>query len=308
MDPFAVPEQAIRAFEWLNDSRVTVHDLVGTLRPFLPPERFQHIHPLCAAVKVHHGDGCIDFAVRQLRSQIPSQPDGRVQVCFAGLVEFVVPVFQRRQLEWVFFAGPRTPGRKLRGAVHDTNPPPKPSPWPRGTEMPPPIEDTEAQIVLENLRQLTARLRVWSDEMQLSGISRAVARYDLNRPYANDLATRRTQIRNFIFTRHTHPARLVDLAELLHVSESRAGHAVKEACGQTFSKLINEARLRTASGLLQHTNLSVLEVALRSGFEEVSHFHRCFRARFKTTPLQYRKLSESGRSSTQESQRHGEGV
>jgi AraC-like DNA-binding protein len=303
-DPFAVPEQAIQAFERLSDTRVSVHDLVGTLTPFLPPERFRHVHPLCAAVKVHHSESCIDFGIRRLRREISSQPEGRVQVCFAGLVEFVVPVFQKRQLEWVFFAGPRTPGRKLRNAVRDTNTLPKPSPWPAGTAMPPPIDDPEAQVILENLRQLAARLRVWSGEMQSSGISREAARIESSRPYTDDLATRRAQIRNFIFTRHTHPAHLADLAELLHLSESRAGHAVKESCGQTFSKLINEARLRTASGLLQHTSLSVLEVALRSGFEEISHFHRCFRARFKTTPLQYRKQSES--TFTAETQRRRE--
>jgi AraC-like DNA-binding protein len=302
MDPFSVPEQAIQAFERLSDTRVSVHDLVGTLIPFLPPERFRHIHPLCAAVKVHHGESCIDFSIRRLRREISSQPDGRVQVCFAGLVEFVVPVFQRRQLEWVFFAGPRTPGRKLRNAVRDTNPLPKPSPWPAGTAMPPPIDDAEAQTILENLRQLAARLRVWSTEMQTSGASYKTPGLDA---FSDDLATRRARIRYFISTRHTNPARLADLAELLHLSESRAGHAVKEACGQTFSKLINEARLRTASGLLQHTNLSVLEIALRSGFEEISHFHRCFRARFKTTPLQYRKQSESARTATTEIQREG---
>ena len=86
--------------------------------------------------------------------------------------------------------------------------------------------------------------------------------------------------------------RLQDLAEVLHLSESRAGHAVKEACGETFLKLLTEARLRTAANLLHHTNLSILDVALRSGFGEISHFHRSFRERFKTSPLKYRKLCE----------------
>src|SRR5471030_306209 len=96
MDVFAVPEKAIEAFEALTHTRVTVHDLRGTLRPFLPPERFQHMHPLCCAVKVRHSDSCIAWGVTQLRREISAAPDGRIQVCFAGLVEAVVPVFERR--------------------------------------------------------------------------------------------------------------------------------------------------------------------------------------------------------------------
>src|SRR5476649_1667770 len=140
MDVFVIPERAIEAFESLTQTRVTVHDLRGRLRPFLPPERFQHVHPLCAAVKVRNGDACVDFSVTRLRREISSTPEGRVQVCFAGLVEFVVPVFERKQLEWVLFAGPRTPGI-LAGAVRDGAPPPRVSPWTPGAQMPPPIDD-----------------------------------------------------------------------------------------------------------------------------------------------------------------------
>ena len=47
--------------------------------------------------------------------------------------------------------------------------------------------------------------------------------------------------------------------------------------------------------LLNHTALPILDVALRSGFGEISHFHRSFRERFKMTPLKYRKQCEAAR-------------
>ena len=291
MDKFAVPEQAIEAFERLTQTRVTVHDLRGSLMPFLPPERGAHIHPLCAAMKVNHSEACVNFDVRRLRREISGLPDGRVNVCFAGIVEFVVPVFQAHELEWIFFAGPRSAGSKLSIAARDTQAMPGKSPWPRGTAPAKPIDDDEAQTVLENLRQLAARLRIWSTEMAVVGTDSPFHRGQFH----DDMATRRSLIRSFIHSRHTQPVRLEDLAEVLHLSESRAGHAVKEACGKTFLKLLVEARLRTAAGLLQHTNVSILDTALRSGFGEISHFHRSFRERFKMTPLQYRKQSESAR-------------
>jgi len=262
----------------------------ATLWPFLPPERFQHAHPLCQAVKVFHADRCVEFGITQLRRDLAARPEGRVQVCFAGLVEVVVPVFRRGALEWVLFAGPRRPGRDLRDVVRDTQPPPSRTVWPKRTVLPEPAGEAEAQTLLEALRQLAARLERWDAERERSG----ARTHDTPRKdsFPDALASRLALIRRFVQNRHTHPVRLADLAETLRLSESRAAHAVKEVTGRTFIELLTEARLRTAANLLLHTSLPVLDVSLRSGFGEVSHFHRSFRRRFNVTPLKYRKRSE----------------
>jgi len=59
-------------------------------------------------------------------------------------------------------------------------------------------------------------------------------------------------------------------------------------CGMNFARLLAEARLGTAAWLLRHSGLPVVEVALASGFGDVSHFHACFRKRFGATPRRYR--------------------
>ncbi len=110
--------------------------------------------------------------------------------------------------------------------------------------------------------------------------------------FSDDVARRRAVIRRFIHDSHTAPIGLADLAERLNLSAGRAAHVTREVCGRTFVDLLTEGRLRTAANLLRHTNLSVLEVALRSGFGAASQFHRAFRRRFKSTPLQYRKKTE----------------
>jgi len=75
-------------------------------------------------------------------------------------------------------------------------------------------------------------------------------------------------------------------------SESRAGHAVREACGASFIELLAETRLKTAAGLLRYSNLPVVDVAERSGFGDLSHFHQAFRKRYRMTPHKYRRKFE----------------
>jgi len=292
MESFSIPEAALAAYENLSRLRVTVHDLEGTLWPFLPPERFQHMHPLCVAVKVRHDRACVDFGVKRLRREIPTQPHGRVQVCHAGLVELVAPVFREGRLVWVLFAGPRRAGN-LPNAVRDTTPPPARTPWARGTPLPTPLDEAEAQALLEALRQLAARLRLWREELEGTGLApKQLGPNEINAP-PDALATRRAQVLRFIQLRHTQQVRLADLAKLLHLSETRAGHAVREACGESFVKLLLEARLRTAAGVLRHTSAPVPEAALRAGFGDLSYFHRAFRKRFGKTPRQYCRGAET---------------
>jgi AraC-like DNA-binding protein len=95
-------------------------------------------------------------------------------------------------------------------------------------------------------------------------------------------------IHRFVQVHHQRPALLEELAAELRMSASRTSHVVRETCGMSFRELLIEARLNTAMGLLRATNLSVLEVSIRSGFPEIAHFHRMFRNRVGTTPRQYR--------------------
>ncbi len=91
---------------------------------------------------------------------------------------------------------------------------------------------------------------------------------------------------------HTKPIGMADVANLLHLSESRAGHAVMQVCGRSFMELVLDARLRTAAGLLQNTNLPVSDIAEGSGFHNASRFHHTFRRQFKTTSHQYQQQAK----------------
>jgi AraC-like DNA-binding protein len=274
-------ETAIASFEEQNALLVTVHDLRQTLEPLLHIRRYRHRHPLCAAVKSQFDALCTGLDIAQLRRMLPQQPDGRVQLCHAGLVEWSVPVFRGLEAEWIIFAGVRSPGPDLKpDAVQHAHPPTR-RPWPDRTPRPRPVGQHEAQLILESLRQLAARLWVWRQEWEKAGHT--------DRGEAPGGATSRAMlIYRFITENHTRPVTIADLAAALRVSDSRASHIVTQACGRSFRTLLLEARLRTAADLLRHSAQGILAVALHSGFTEITHFHRIFKARVGCTPRQYR--------------------
>jgi AraC-like DNA-binding protein len=290
IDP-EVPENAIRAFECLNQLRVTIHDLSGSLWPFLSHDRLEHVQPICQMIKIGGGaNRCVAWGVTRQRRETAQYPQGRVQVCHAGLVEWVLPIYAKEKLQWVLFAGVRSAANGLEAAYDEYNPVAG-NLWRESSERPVPVTDEEAALLLENLRQLAARLQLWwleneNDAQQFTLSGRSSVRLD-------SLAERKTLILRFIVMRHKDNMRLSDLAAYLGLSECRTSHAVRESCGATFQELIIQARLRTSMGLLRHSGMGMCEIALSSGFENPRQFYRLFRREIGTTPLQYRKTSRS---------------
>jgi AraC-like DNA-binding protein len=78
------------------------------------------------------------------------------------------------------------------------------------------------------------------------------------------------------------------LVELCGHSPEHVAREVRRWLGKTPTDVMNEARLAYASATLGETSRPVLEIALECGYENISHFYRLFRARYGTSPGQYR--------------------
>lgn len=93
----------------------------------------------------------------------------------------------------------------------------------------------------------------------------------------------------YIQQHYTDKITLQDLAEHFHLSEKYISRYFKEHFYLTFSDYVNHLRLTHAKKLLETTELSVTEIALCSGFPNVSYFIRTFKTCYEKPPLKYRK-------------------
>lgn len=85
---------------------------------------------------------------------------------------------------------------------------------------------------------------------------------------------------------------LESLSQKYHVSPSCLSHHFKEQVGLSPMQFITLRRLTHGQLLLSKTELSVQEIALRCGFNDVSNFIRRFRQQYGETPLQFRRSEQ----------------
>ena len=82
---------------------------------------------------------------------------------------------------------------------------------------------------------------------------------------------------------------LKEFGELFHLSEKYISRYFKEHFHITLSQYITHLRLEHAKQLLQDTDIPVTEIAMQSGYQNVSYFIRSFKKTYGVSPLKYRK-------------------
>lgn len=85
---------------------------------------------------------------------------------------------------------------------------------------------------------------------------------------------------------------LAELAQIFHYSERHLGRIIREHCGCSFSELIRTVRLGTTEQLLRTSELSIQTIAEMSGYENMSHFYRVFKAHYGLSPNEYRLVCQ----------------
>ena len=81
-----------------------------------------------------------------------------------------------------------------------------------------------------------------------------------------------------------------EVSDICGYSSSHFMRWFKEMTGTGFNGYLIEYRLDKAAQELRSTELSVLEVAEKNGFDNLSNFNRLFKKKFEMTPSRFRKL------------------
>jgi len=99
----------------------------------------------------------------------------------------------------------------------------------------------------------------------------------------------RIQVAIVVMKNSFHRGRSFDeAAGLVNLSTSRLRHLFTLETGITPAHYLRTLRMEQAKVLLESTWLSVLQIALRIGLQDRSHFEREFKRLYGLTPVQHR--------------------
>ena len=108
----------------------------------------------------------------------------------------------------------------------------------------------------------------------------------------NDTSGRNTvekEMVSYIQQNFTGKISLREFGEQFHLSEKYISRYFKEHFHITLSQYVTYLRLEHAKQLLQDTDIPVTDVAMQSGYQNVSYFIRSFQKAYAVSPLKYRK-------------------
>lgn len=90
---------------------------------------------------------------------------------------------------------------------------------------------------------------------------------------------------------HYRDGELKRLAERLNYDDYTMSRMIKKLTGKTYTELVQMKRMRQAAFLLSSTKLTVLDISLAVGYDNISYFHRIFKKQYNLSPKQYRSCN-----------------
>ncbi|MDE3027935.1 MAG: GlxA family transcriptional regulator [Paracoccaceae bacterium] len=106
-----------------------------------------------------------------------------------------------------------------------------------------------------------------------------------------------SQVIQMMETAIEEPISPAELAEDVGMSTRQLERLFRRYLNRSPKRYYMELRLQKARNLLMQTDMSVINVALACGFASPSHFSKCYRAHYNTTPYRERGTQGSARLS-----------
>ncbi len=103
---------------------------------------------------------------------------------------------------------------------------------------------------------------------------------------------RLNQVFNYVFSNFDKPIQLKEMAGMTHFTVNGFCRYFKHKTRRSFVTFLNEVRISKAMEQLRAKDWPVSRVAMESGFSNLSHFNRQFKAIHGMTPSDYRRTSK----------------
>jgi AraC-like DNA-binding protein/uncharacterized RmlC-like cupin family protein len=106
--------------------------------------------------------------------------------------------------------------------------------------------------------------------------------------YANE-HDRMTLIYDYVASNFTEIIELEKIASAVSMTVPSFCRYFKKVTNKTFTQYVNEYRIVHAQKLLSEQDMTIMEVSLSSGFNNISHFNKKFKLHTQKSPRDYRK-------------------
>lgn len=115
----------------------------------------------------------------------------------------------------------------------------------------------------------------------------------------SDLVYRTIQ---YLQSHYSHKVTLEEVARIVYISPTYLSRIFKREVGCSMVDFLNQIRIEKSKELLADESVSLIKVALQSGFESQSYFNRMFKQLCGVTPQKYRKslAQQTGYASQQQ--------
>ncbi|MBE6982283.1 MAG: helix-turn-helix domain-containing protein [Ruminococcaceae bacterium] len=277
MDNFSPLYDLIQALQYGNRFHISIEFFNRAIRSRLqlPFRHIIHGTAFCDAVKLRPNGlnrcmRCKRLATEKARKT--QKPFGGY--CVNGAYEYCHPVYKDNSLLCIIFVGNILRDREL---------------FLRKSKLSPqdPIIDTMEPDTPDAVCQKIAQVLASYICMLLNAMDEPTKEKPINPTIA--------AVRSYLDCYFYHDITLSGLAQLYHYNEKYLGSLFKKQLGISFHDYLNQRRLYHAKTLLTHSRDSILDIAARSGFNNVTYFNRIFRANYGMTPSQFRKNSANTR-------------
>jgi AraC-like DNA-binding protein len=95
-------------------------------------------------------------------------------------------------------------------------------------------------------------------------------------------------ILGYLYQNYNKKIKLTDISESVNLTPQYLCKFFKDMTGTSIVEYLNAYRIETACSLLKISTLSVTDIALECGFDNISYFNRIFKKHFNCTPTQFR--------------------